>query len=163
MSLFENTLVTLLGAVVGALLSFGLPYVSRLRKNRARSDLVGAWKSAYLIEESGSWIEEEIEITLKGSRFELRPVSNPVGDFYEATATLSNGELTGSWCSARGYAVGSLILAVRPRGGLLYGYYTGSRESNERVFAAWVLGKGDDDVTQGKQLLQTQTLAPAKG
>lgn len=163
MDLLENMLVTLLGAIVGALLTFGLPYMVRLRKNQARSDLVGTWKSAYLIEDSRSWIEEKVEIKMKGSRFQLHAVNNPAGDLYEAVATLSNGELTGSWHSTGGYANGSLLLAVRPQGGLLYGYYTGLRENNERVFAAWVLGQGDDDVKRGKQLLQNQTFVVENG
>ncbi len=159
----ENILVTLLGAVVGALLSFWLPYIERARKNRAHLNLVGTWKSSYLIENTADWVNEDLEISFKRSRFHLRSTGNPRGDFYEATATLNEGELTGNWRSKNGRNRGSLLLAIRPQHGLLYGYYTGAQDNGGRVFAAWVLGKIDDDIKQGKKLLQEQTLDIGNG
>ena len=160
----ENLLISVIAAVIGALVIPLIEYVTRTKRNKKYiSGLVGTWKSAYIIEDKGSWVEEEAEISLRSSRFTIIGRNNQAGELYEVTAELVNDELVGQWRQSTGNVTGNLLLAIRPKGGLIYGYYTGSKETGERVFGAWILGKSLDDVNQGKYLLKTQTMAMANG
>lgn len=162
--LAENLLISLTAAIVGALVVPLIEYVARTKRNKQFiSDLVGTWKSSYIVEDKGHWVEEEAEISQRHSRFKITGRNNQAGELYEATAELVNGELVGHWQLSTGNLSGNFLLAIRPSGGLVYGYYTGSKETGERVFGAWILGRSPDDVAQGKYLVKTQTVAMANG
>lgn len=165
MDLLSNIAITLLGAIAGTVLPLALPYVVRRKRHIAREDLLGLWISSYQYyyqpETADQWIDEKVTIDIHGSQFRLRNSDNPLGDVYEGFASLQEGELIGWWRSTRrhgGHAHGSLLLTVLPMGGLLYGFFTAPRDTGERVFAAWVLGKTLEDVAKGKALIAKQTL-----
>jgi len=149
---------TIAGALLGAIASFALPLWFRARRNRARNDIVGFWKSTYLLEETRQWVEDEVEIYLEGAKFCIRNTSSPHDVLYEGEAVLRGEELVGSWRTKGAQSGGHLLLIISPTGRLIYGYYTGLRHNNERVFAAWVFGKSDQDIQHGKRLLSSQTL-----
>lgn len=165
MDLVSNIVITLLGTVIGAVLPLVFPYLMRCYRNHNRSDLLGTWYSAYQQYQRQNcfdrWVNEKVVIDLHGSRFRLRNSGNSLDDGYEGFATLEEGELVGKWRSIRrhgGHAQGSLLLTVLPMGGLLHGFFTGPRDTGERVFGAWVLGKTEADVAKGKALITRQTL-----
>ncbi len=154
----NDLVITLIGAVVGAVISFLLPVMWRAIQNREHLDLLGAWKSAYTYEDTGEHVVEDVKITRLGSRINIKSTKNPIGDFYEATVTHSAGELSGHWRSNQGQAKGNVILAVGANGAVLYGYFSGVRETGERVFGPWIFGRTEENLKTGAQLLRTQTL-----
>ena len=170
MDLVTNIAITLLGAVVGALLSFALPALIERRRHSARQDVLGPWFSSYQryqqVETSKEWVDEKVDIGIKGSRFRFENSENGIGDYYQAAASLRDGELLGEWESIKrdgGHARGGLLLTIVPMGGLLYGVFTGPRETGERVYAAWVLARKKDDLSKGKRLVGLQILQMRNG
>ena len=55
------------------------------------------------------------------------------------------------------------LLTVLPMGGILYGYFTGPRDTGERLYAAWVLARRKEDIGKGRNLIGIQTLPLRKG
>lgn len=170
MDLMTNITISLLSTIFGAVLSLVLPRLARKRRYLGREDLLGPWISSYQryheAATSSQWVDEKVFIDVHGSRFRLRNSDNSLGDLYEALATLRDGELVGEWESIRrqgGHARGSLLFTVLPMGSLLYGFFTGPRDTGERVFGAWILGKSDEDVAKGKRLISHQTLSVGSG
>lgn len=161
MSLIDEIGVSILGAVVGAVLPLLLPYIARRRRNLAQGDLLGKWNSLYQTETSQEWVSENVTLEVRGSQIRLTNSDNSLGYVYEGFATFDEGELTGTWKSTRGEggnARGSFLLTVIPAGGLLYGFYTGPRETGERVFRSWILGKTMEKIEKGKVLISSQAL-----
>ena len=157
--------VAVVGAATGAILSYCLPLYFAKRKNLTRRDIMGEWHSSYLHYQSAStsknWIKDRVTISVDGPHFKFNSIDNPLNDVYEANAKLKNGELIGDWKSTTSdgrHAQGGFVLTVLPMGGLLYGIFTGPRDSGERVFAAWVLGKTLEDLEKGKRLVRSQVL-----
>lgn len=162
--LIENLLISLVAAIVGALVVPLIEYLARAKQNKKySSELVGTWKSSYITEDSGSWVDEEAEVFVRRSHFVISGRHNQEGVSYVAIAELINAELVGKWQLTSGNMSGNFLLAIRPHGGLLYGYYTGSRTTGERVFSAWVLGKSADDLRLGRSLLKNQTMKIEEG
>jgi len=163
--LVVNVVITLGGTVLGAILSLALPRIIRRKKYLGQEDILGIWFSSYQryhrAQTSEQWVDEKIEIDVQGSYFRIKNSENSLGDFYEALVTLRNGELVGEWRSISlhgGHAQGSLLLTVLPMGGIIYGFFTGPRDTGERVFGVWICGKTKEDVTRGKSLIATQVL-----
>jgi hypothetical protein len=156
--------ILLLGAVVGAALALVIPAAMERSRYAARRDLLGSWFSSYQQyqgEASKGWVEEKIDIRLEGAKFLLESSDNSIGEYCRATATLHAGELLGKWASIRhegGNAYGGMLLTVLPEEGVIYGIFSGPRDSGQRIHGAWVMARKEEDLAKAKRLVGAQIL-----
>ena len=167
MDLVINIIVALCAAIIGAILSMILPNIVRYRKYRKRRDIIGTWYSIYqpyqhVHRESKRWINEEVEVDIHDSKFRFRNRKNENTDCYIAEGTISQGTyLIGNWVSVEKDAQahsGAFMLTMVPKGSILYGYFSGPKETHEKIYGAWVLAKNKENLEEGLRLLNLGSL-----
>ncbi|MFC1907682.1 hypothetical protein ACFLW8_06315 [Chloroflexota bacterium] len=164
MDLIASIILGTFLAVVGAVVSMILPSVVRWFIYR-KHDLIGNWYSIYQPYHyphvgPDEWINEQVEIDLHHSKFRFRAINNELEHRYIAKGTIRNKiDIIGDWESVRedATASGVFMLTIAPRGGILYGHFTGPRETGERVFGAWVLARKKEQFEEGLRLLTLST------
>ena len=157
-NMFEIVLAVF-SAVLGSILSIGIPVIVTNRQYNRRHEFFGKWKSSYqsLDRPDAEWVNEEVDIDLHIRRFRIRNYSNEAKYDYIAYADLIDRTyLKGSYRSNRpgANAFGALVLTIAPRGDLLYGFWIGPNDTGERRYGGWVLGRTNDDIDRAKELLQ---------
>jgi hypothetical protein len=167
MDLFLQIALTVFGAIVGAILSLLLPVIINNRRYKRRPELLGSWKSIYRpdFREDSRWITEEIQIELKFGKLRMRNLNNPSEDYYMVHAEIvQRMYIIGHWFSLQpgANAFGAIILTVSPLGNLMYGYFTGMGDTGERTYCGWVMGRKEEDLIKGVELLRRTSLNLSK-
>ena len=128
-------------------------------------DVLGSWFSTYQqyqqADVSAEWVEEKIAIRKEGGTFLLESSDNSIDERCVATAELRGEDLVGEWTSVRrdgGKAQGGMLLTVLAKEGLIYGVFSGPRDTGERVYGAWVMARKEEDLDEGKRLVGLQIL-----
>lgn len=166
MSLTQDIVLMLGGVVLGGITSYIVPILLRRAQYKGREDILGMWHSSYhhyqdAAHPAGTWVTEVVDIQLHHSQFQLRNSQNSIADDYLAYGTITRGcHLAGEWRSIRraAHADGAFILTIQPLGSIMYGYFTGPRDTGERIYGAWVLARRASDLDKGKELLRRTTL-----
>lgn len=134
---------------------------------------VSHWKSTYhFYQQAGAqdqWITEDVRINLEQSKLYIRSGQNPIGDNYLARGEIVHGfYLIGEWSSV-GFAsksgaidsfqaAGAFLLTLVATPKLMYGYFTGPRNTGERIYGAWILAENEQDLQRGRAFLANSTL-----
>ncbi|MGH8610162.1 MAG: hypothetical protein ACREX9_22960 [Gammaproteobacteria bacterium] len=149
--------LTLVGAVVGTVLSIYVPAWRERRQYKRRKEFFGTWLSAYQsLDHWPKWVDERVNIDLDLHRFRIDNSSNGAAYDYIAYAELvERTYLKGQYYSNRpgANAFGAFVLCISPRGNMLYGYWIGPNDRGERRYAGWVIGRTRDDIQTAKKLL----------
>jgi hypothetical protein len=128
-------------------------------------DVLGSWFSTYQqyqqADVSTEWVEEKIDIRDEGGKVLLESSDNSIDEHCLATAELRGQDLVGEWTSVRqdgGRAQGGMLLTVLPAQGVIYGVFSGPRDTGERIYGAWVMARKEEDLAEGKRLVGLQIL-----
>ena len=110
--------------------------------------IVGEWKSRYALSAEPSHAEVIDDVEIKAARGGVSIISknNPAGDYYSCYGRIVHErQILGEWSSRLGNsdAHGAFMLAVNPRGTVMYGYCTALNEHGATVYATWVLAKNN--------------------
>lgn len=124
------------------------------------AEILGDWKSTYLFYQGPSirrdkWITENVIINIEQTKLRINNYDNPIEDNYVGYGEIVN-ELyfIGGWQSTRiGRAAGAFMLTLVPMCDMMYGFFTGPRNTGERIYASWVLAREDQDFDRAKSLL----------
>lgn len=146
---------TLLGAILG---TYGPAIIFRLRQKK-HPKLLGQWVSVYqgIDEEPGTWVTEELEISVARGKLKMKNSNSSFGYDYTAYAHLEKSvHLIGDWESIRpgANATGAFILTVSSQGNIMYGYWVGPDRLGAKRYGRWVLGRNEQLVEEGKKLIQ---------
>jgi len=146
-------------ALVGALLGIYIPHFFRWWEYIRRPDILGKWKSAYqsIDEPAGTWVTEDVSITVKKGKFRLKNSNSSHAYTYRAFATLTEKlYLVGDWESIRSSpdGRGAFILTVSGQGQSMYGYWVGSDRAGSRRYGRWVLARNQSLLDETKDLLE---------
>ena len=88
MEVINNILITLFGAVVGALLSVAIPIYMSFRRFNAGPKLTGEWKAVYqaVFQPGEPWVNEQVTMRFRFGKIFFRTTSNEMQDEIEGDA-----------------------------------------------------------------------------
>ena len=156
--------LSIIGAAFGSLATFVLPILIQTSKYKKRREFLGKWDSSYQQYQNkgkdGEWIEEQIVIGIRRGKLHIQSTNNPIDDHYWAQGQIVDHCIIGSWHSSLegGLATGGFVLTILPMGKIMYGCFSGPRDSGEKIFGAWILARNKEDLARGKDLLAKYSL-----
>ncbi|MEE9339456.1 MAG: hypothetical protein V3U87_15385 [Methylococcaceae bacterium] len=155
----DPLLWAIVGAILSAILSSGVPILVSWIKYKARPELLGNWKSAYqgIDESHDTWVTDYIFIDTHYGNLRFKN-SNSSNDYdYTAKAKLIRGNhLIGDWISKRpgANAKGGFMLTISGQGDSMYGYWVGSDKVGARRYGRWVLARTEDGIADATRHIE---------
>lgn len=154
-------LLTLLGVLLGGIVSYIVNLIFAARNLPSGLDLQGDWVGLYQSPRHNfEWVPEVVHFRKRRQSYFFSSTENPDGDPVQGRVLAGNHQyVTGEWWSGRhgSPARGGFILTIERHGNVMYGVATHSVDAGYS-HGGWVLARKespalDADLDRGRQLL----------